>query len=85
MRRFRLVPVLRSDIMDIRHQKSAMCIIMLGGEDTTVVCNGSREPHTSHYPSRPVIKNNQQNTNTSHYPSRPVEKIFQAAMIYKVL
>ena len=23
-----------SDIMDLRHQSSAMCIIMLGGEDT---------------------------------------------------
>ena len=23
-----------SDIMDFRHQSSAMCIIMLGGEDT---------------------------------------------------
>ena len=81
--------------MDLRHQSSSMCIIMLGGEDThpwsatkvgnpipatipvevirygssssikfhvyhhvggrrhtPVVCNESREPHTSHYPSR---------------------------------
>ena len=35
-----LVEILRlfffplSDIMDLRHQSSAMCIIMLGGEDT---------------------------------------------------
>ena len=35
--------------MDLRHQSSAMCIIMLWGEDTPVVCNESREPHTSHY------------------------------------
>ena len=45
-----------SDIMDLRHQSSAMCIIMLGGEDTPVVCNEKREPHTSHYTSRPVTK-----------------------------
>ena len=33
--------------MDLRHQSSAMCIIMLGGErrHTPVVCNKSREPH----------------------------------------
>ena len=40
-----------SDIMDLRHQSSAMCSIMLGGEDTPVVCNESRGPHTSHYTS----------------------------------
>ena len=63
-----------SDIMDLRHQSSAMCNIMLGGEDTPVVCNEGREPHTSRYPSRPVTKrNNQLTTHTSHYPSRPVE------------
>ena len=44
-----------------------------GIEDTPVVCNESRGPHTSHYPSRQVTKNNQQTTHTSHYPSRPVE------------
>ena len=32
-----------SDIMDLRHQSCAMCIIMLGGEDTPVVCNGWAE------------------------------------------
>ena len=43
--------------MDLRHQSSAMCIIMLGGEDTKpVVCKESREPHTSHYTSRQVTK-----------------------------
>ena len=44
-----------SEIMDIRHQSSAMCIIMLGGggrRHTPVVCNESTEPHTSHNPSR---------------------------------
>ena len=47
-----------SDITDLRHQSRAMCIIMLGGEDThpPVVCNESREPQTSHYPSRSVTK-----------------------------
>ena len=47
---FFLFPV--SDIMDLRHQSSAMCIIMLGGggrRHTPVVCNESREPNTSHY------------------------------------
>ena len=43
--------------MNLRHQSSAMCIIMLGGEDTPVVCNESREPHTSHY------TNNKKTTN----------------------
>ena len=35
-----------------------MCIIMVEEErkHTPVVCNESREPHTSHYPSRPVPK-----------------------------
>ena len=56
-----------SDIMDLRHQSSAMCIIMLGEKThTPVLCNEHREPHTSHYPSN---KNtNQQTTHTSHYP-----------------
>ena len=69
--------------MDIRHQKSAMCVIMLGGEDTTVVCNGSREPHTSHYTSRPVTK--KQPTNYKYQPLSQLTGriIFQAAMIYK--
>ena len=61
-----------SDIMDLRHQSSAMRV-MLEGKTITVVCN-ERKPHTSHYPSRPVTtKNNQQTTHTSHYPSRQVE------------
>ena len=54
-----------------------MCIIMLGERHTPVVCNESREPHTSHYPSRPVPKrNNQQTTHTSHYPTRVVENFY---------
>ena len=50
---------------------------------TPVVCNESREPHTSHYPSRPVTKKKQP-TNYSYQPlcSRPVE--FSKAVI-KVL
>ena len=66
-----------SDIMDLRHQTSAMCIIMLGGE------GGEREDtHTwsatkvgNPIPATiPVAKrNNQQTTHTSHYRSRPVE------------
>ena len=39
-----------------------------GRRHTPVVCNEKREPHTSHYTSRPVTKkNNQQTTQTSHY------------------
>ena len=53
-----------------------MCIVMLGGEDTSVVCNESRKPHTSHYPSRPVAKEITNILLTSHYPSRPVETSF---------
>ena len=45
-----------------------------GRRHTPVVCNESGEPHTSHYPTRPVTRrNNQQITHTSHYLSRPVE------------
>ena len=45
-----------------------------GRRHTPAVCNRSREPHTSHYPSRPVTtKNNQQTTHTSHYHSRQVD------------
>ena len=50
--------------MDLRHQSSAMRIIMLGGEDTHTRGQQRREPHTSHYPSRPVTKNNKQQTAT---------------------
>ena len=44
--------------MDLRHQSSAMCIIMLGGEDTHPwsATKVGREPHTSHYTSRQVTK-----------------------------
>ena len=44
-----------------------------GRRHTPVVCNESREPHTSHYTSRPVTKT--QPTNYSNQPlcSRPVE------------
>ena len=73
-----------TDIMDLRHQSSAMCIIVGGRTHTPVVCNESREPHTSHYPSGTVTKrNNQQLTHTSHYPSLPVDifKIWIFALI----
>ena len=52
-----------------------------GRRHTPVVCNESKEPHTSHYLSRSVAKrNNQQTTHTSHYRSRPAEFSFEAAM-----
>ena len=58
--------------MDLRHQSSAMCIIMLRGEDThpwSTTEVGNPIPATI-----PVAKrNNGQTTHTSHYPSRPVE------------
>ena len=37
-----------------------------GRRHTPVVCNESREPHTSHYPSRPVTK---KQTNKLHIPA----------------
>ena len=63
-----------SDIMDLRHQSSSMCIIMLGGENThpwSATKVGNTIP--SHYSSRPVTK--KQPTNYSNQPlcSRPVE------------
>ena len=44
-----------------------------GTRHTPVVCNETREPPNSHYPSRPVTKNHHQITFTSNYPNRPVE------------
>ena len=35
--------------MDLRHQSSVMCVIMLGREGTHLVCSERRKPHTSHY------------------------------------
>ena len=69
-----------SDIMDLRHQSSAMCVIMLGGEDTHLwsATKGGLDK------KQPTTRNNQQLTHTSHYPSRPVETSFKyAAMIYR--
>ena len=44
-----------SDIMDLRHQIKCHVFHHVGGKrHTPVVCNESREPHTSHYPSRLV-------------------------------
>ena len=61
-----------SEIMDLRHQSSAMCIIMLVGENThpwSATKVGNPIPATI-----PVPKlNNQQTTQTCHYRSRPVE------------
>ena len=58
--------------MHLRHQSSAMCIIMLGGEDThpwSATKVGNPIPATI-----PVAKrNNQQTFHTSHCRSRPVE------------
>ena len=66
--------------MDLRHQSSVMCIIMLGGEDThpwSATKVGNPIPATI-----PVAKrNNQQTTHTSQNRSRPVELSFKAAMI----
>ena len=52
--------------MDLRHQLSAMCIIMLGGEDT--------HPWSATNVGNPILatipvtkNNNQQITHTSHY------------------
>ena len=73
-------------ILSIRYNGSSSTIKCrvyhhVGGEDTHVVCNESREPHTSHYPSNK--KNNQQTTHTSHYPSRTVEFSFKKLQRYR--
>ena len=63
-----------SDIMDLHHQSSVMCIFMLGVEDThpwSATKVGNPIPAT--IPEDQYQKNNQQTTHTSHYPSRPVE------------
>ena len=55
--------------MDLRHQSSAMCIIIMGGEDTYPLFATSVEnpiPATI-----PVTKKNNQPTHAIHYPSRP--------------
>ena len=71
-----------SDIMDLCHQSSAMCIIR-GRRHTSVVCTESREPQTSHYASRPVTKK------TTNKILKPATKqstgrnFFKAAMIYR--
>ena len=56
-------PILKplSDIMDLRHQSNAMCLHVGGRNYTPVVCNESRKPHSSHYPSN----NKQQQTKNS--------------------
>ena len=69
--------------MDLRHQSSAMCIIMLGGEDThpwSATKRGNPIPATI-----PVDqyqkKNNQQTTQTSHYAVATGEIFLIAALI----
>ena len=42
------------------------CVYIYIYRHTPVVCNESRKPHTSHFPSRPVAKRNQQTTHTKH-------------------
>ena len=72
-----------SDIMDLRHQSSAMCIIMLGEEDThpwSATKVGNPTPATILVAKR----NNQQTTQTSHYRSQPVENfLIKTAMIWR--
>ena len=62
--------------MDLRHQTSAMCVIMGGGEDThpwTATKGGNPIPATI-----PVAtKNNQQTTHTSPYPRQIVLHVRQ--------
>ena len=64
--------------MDLRHPSSAMCIIMLGGEDThpwSATKVGNPIPATI-----PVTKkNNQPTTQTSHY-AEDRWNFFRAAM-----
>ena len=64
------------DIMDLHHQSRAMCVTMLGGEDT--------HPWSATKGGNPIqatipvkTKNNQQTTHTSHYSSRPIKTSFK--------
>ena len=62
--------------MDLRHQSSAICVIMLGEEDThtwSATKGGKHIPVTLSRPVETKKRNDQQTTYTSHYPSRPVE------------
>ena len=73
----------RSDIMDLRHQSCAMCIIMLGRRrHTPLVCNESREPHTSHYTSRPIAKKNNKQTEST---SSKRKKLLYSSLILPIL
>ena len=69
-----------SDIMDLRHQSSAMCIIMLGGEDThpwSATKLGNPIPATI-----PVAKRNNQQTTHTGYQSLgliPFDLIFSSS------
>ena len=68
-----------SDIMDLRHQSSAMCIIMLRGEDTHP-WSATKKWNPIPATIKVTKKNNQQTTHTSHYPSRPV-MFFKTTML----
>ena len=60
--------------MDLRHQSSAMCIIMLGGEDTHPWSATNVGNHIlATIPVDQKQNDNQQTTHTSHYRSRLVE------------
>ena len=63
---------LKTDIMDLRHQSSAMCIIMLGGEDTHP---WSATKVVNPIPATLPVTKKKQPTNYSNQPlcSRPVE------------
>ena len=66
------LPTIR--IMDLRHQSSTMCIIMLGEKDThplSATKVGNPIPVT--IPVDRYQQNNQQTTHTSHYTRGPVE------------
>ena len=58
--------------MDLPHQSSAMCIIMLGGEDIHPL-SATKVWNPIPAPIPVAIRNNQHTTHTSHYRSRPVE------------
>ena len=62
----------QSDIMCLRHQSSAMCIIRLGEKTHTRGLQRKEVTHTSHYTSRPVPK---ETTNKLLIPATiPVER-----------
>ena len=58
--------------MDLRNQSSAMCIVMMGEEDT-LPWSATKEENLIPATIPVTKRNNQETIQNSHYPSRPAE------------